>query len=106
MTDESVPSYVWSSELDDPSRLADAQLREGLYPLLVAHVRRVAEERDQLAQKLVQVGMISLTTTAFICSRRGSSSGFLKDKLFFYAYQTCNLWCGEKSHVEKGSSQE
>ncbi len=52
VTDES-PSYVWSSELDEPS--PSGLPREQLYPVLVAHVRRVVAERDQLANRLVQV---------------------------------------------------
>ena len=67
-------SYVWPSELvrnssinilyknyyvfffqDDPSALDSSHVREELYPALVRHVKRVARERDRLAQTLVQV---------------------------------------------------
>ena len=39
-------------------------MREDLYPALVRHVKRVARERDRLAQTLVQVGQSVLRLRA------------------------------------------
>jgi len=58
------PYHVWPAETLDEGE-DEQHRRDRLYPVLVDHVKRVAEERDELASRLVQVRMNPIMSSPF-----------------------------------------
>ena len=53
------PRKIWSSELDDPTKLDSESQKNDLYTILVAHLKRLCRERDAFAHKVVEITLAS-----------------------------------------------
>ena len=73
------PKKIWSSELDNPTSMEQSQ-KDGLYGILVHHLKRLVKERDDYAGRVVEISLASPTSSSSTADSAAVATGLTPER--------------------------